>query len=211
MRHQGKITHWQDDKGFGFITPKSGGKEVFVHIRSFTHRKRRPVGNEIVTFDLTSDAKGRARAERVAFLGERPPSSVSFSHSYTAVFVAIGALAFVASACFIGKLPVEALGLYFIASFIAFFAYARDKSAAKRNRWRTPESTLHLLALVGGWPGALIAQRLFRHKSNKQSFQIVFWLTVVLNCGVLGWMLSDEGDDKLRSTLGSTRTNIKWE
>ena len=78
--------------------------------------------------------------------------------------------------------------LYLAASAAAFVAYGADKSAAKSGRWRTPESTLHLLALVGGWPGALIAQRVFRHKSRKASFQIVFLFTVVVNCAALLWL-----------------------
>ena len=67
--------------------------------------------------------------------------------------------------------------------------YAADKSAARRHEWRTPERTLHLLALVGGWPGALVAQTVFRHKSRKTSFRIVFWTTVALNCGALAWWI----------------------
>ena len=66
-------------------------------------------------------------------------------------------------------------------SLLTFIAYAIDKSAAKAQRWRTPETTLHLLALAGGWPGALLAQRWLRHKSAKRKFLAVFWLTVLLN------------------------------
>lgn len=71
--------------------------------------------------------------------------------------------------------------LYFIAGVITFLAYAADKSAARNGSWRTPESTLHLLALAGGWPGALLAQQFLRHKSAKREFRQVFWLTVALN------------------------------
>jgi uncharacterized membrane protein YsdA (DUF1294 family) len=67
------------------------------------------------------------------------------------------------------------------ASLLAFLAYALDKSAARRGAWRTSEGTLHMLAVVGGWPGALLAQQLLRHKSTKAEFRAVFWFTVVLN------------------------------
>ena len=70
MRYQGKITRWQDDQGFGFITPNGGGAQVFVHIKAFSSR-RRPVGNEMVTYELLADQKGRARAGNVAFVDER--------------------------------------------------------------------------------------------------------------------------------------------
>jgi uncharacterized membrane protein YsdA (DUF1294 family) len=82
------------------------------------------------------------------------------------------------------------LVLYLAASAASIVVYAVDKSAARDGRWRARESTLHLLAVIGGWPGALVAQRLFRHKSRKPSFQAAFLLTVVLNCALLVWFWS---------------------
>ena len=64
-------------------------------------------------------------------------------------------------------------------------AYADDKARANRKAWRIPEANLHLAALCGGWPGALAAQHLLRHKNRKHAFQVVFWATVVLNIGAL--------------------------
>ena len=86
-----------------------------------------------------------------------------------------------------GTLPLAIALVYVVASVAAAIAYAVDKSAAQTGAWRTHESTLHVLALIGGWPGALIAQTLFRHKSRKLSFQVAFWATVALNCGALAW------------------------
>lgn len=79
--------------------------------------------------------------------------------------------------------------VYLVMSVVAYATYARDKSAARAGRRRTPEKTLHLMALLGGWPGALLAQRRLRHKSSKTSFLVTFWLTVVLNLGALAWLL----------------------
>lgn len=81
------------------------------------------------------------------------------------------------------------LATYAVLSATTFAVYAWDMSAARGGRWRTPEFTLHLLSLLGGWPGALAAQRTLRHKSRKLSFQIVFWLTVIVNCCALLWLL----------------------
>jgi uncharacterized membrane protein YsdA (DUF1294 family) len=67
-----------------------------------------------------------------------------------------------------------------LASLVAFTFYAWDKRRAVRGEWRTPEKILHLCALLGGWPGAFLAQRLLRHKNAKVPFQIVFWLIVVI-------------------------------
>ena len=70
------------------------------------------------------------------------------------------------------------------ASIVTFAAYALDKHAARRGRSRTRESTLHALSLAGGWPGALVAQQMLRHKSVKPQFRNVFWATVILNVAV---------------------------
>ncbi|MGH8315965.1 MAG: DUF1294 domain-containing protein [Steroidobacterales bacterium] len=67
-------------------------------------------------------------------------------------------------------------------------AYAADKGAAERRRWRTMESTLQTMALIGGWPGAWIAQQDLRHKARKASFQEAFWFVVVINIAVLTWL-----------------------
>ena len=203
MRYQGKISNWKDEKGFGFITPNSGGGQVFVHISSFANRRKRPEGNEIVSYELKTDAKGRAQAESVAFVGERLPSTSSFGKANVVLVLAVGFLVFVAGAVFVHKLPIAVLGLYLIASVIAYIAYSLDKSAARNDRRRIAENTLHLFAVLGGWPGALAAQRLLHHKSRKPSFQIVFWLTVILNCAVLGWLFSSSGAAVLSSILGA--------
>jgi uncharacterized membrane protein YsdA (DUF1294 family) len=78
--------------------------------------------------------------------------------------------------------------LYLVASGITFLVYAIDKAAARHDRWRTRESTLHLLGLIGGWPGAVAAQRLLRHQSAKASLQMAFWATVVVNIVAVGWL-----------------------
>ena len=192
MRHQGRITSWKDEQGYGFITPKGGGSPVFVHIKSFARRHRRPVGNEIVSYEMASDARGRAQAARVAFVDSREPAAPS-GRGNVALILTAAFLAFVAGATLAGDLPPAVPGLYLVASALAFLVYARDKSAARNDRWRTPESTLHRLALAGGWPGALAAQRLLRHKSSKRAFQTGFWTTVALNCGALAWLLSPAG------------------
>jgi uncharacterized membrane protein YsdA (DUF1294 family) len=80
--------------------------------------------------------------------------------------------------------------LYAGASIGCFIVYAIDKSAARQGAWRTPESTLLLLGLACGWPGAVLAQAWLRHKSAKPSFQWLFWLTVVLNLTAFVYLAS---------------------
>lgn len=204
MRYQGRITTWKDDKGFGFITPNGGGEQVFVHISSLSNRQGRPKGNELVTYELTVDGMGRSQAKAVAFIAAHRTANKSQGRGNLAPIFAVCFMLFVLAAVVSGRLPSAVLGLYLATSVLAFVAYALDKSAAKRDQWRTQESTLHLFALLGGWPGALAAQRLLRHKSAKVSFQATFWATVLLNCGALGWLLSPSGAEVLRSVLGAT-------
>ena len=77
--------------------------------------------------------------------------------------------------------------LYAGASASCFALYAIDKSAARAGRERIPESVLLSLGFVGGWPGAIVAQQLFRHKTNKRTFRIRFWLSVIANVAIFIW------------------------
>ncbi len=95
---------------------------------------------------------------------------------------------------FLGYLPKIIVYLYLIMSALTFVIYAWDKSSAKRNKSRTPEATLHYLSLFGGWPGALIAQQLLRHKSIKKPFRMVFWITVIINLTSLIYLISPYGN-----------------
>lgn len=87
--------------------------------------------------------------------------------------------------------PVLLLAPYGLFSVVAFATYGADKSAAERGAWRTPEANLHTIALLGGWPGALVARRVFRHKTTKQPFRSIFWGTVIANCVALTWLMFD--------------------
>jgi uncharacterized membrane protein YsdA (DUF1294 family)/cold shock CspA family protein len=202
-RYQGKITSWKDDQGFGFIAPNGGGPAVFVHIKSLVSRGTRPVGNDVVTYDLAINEKGQSRAENVAFVRHQASRQTVPHSARSSLFSAIGFFCLIAVFVFVGKLPPTVFGVYLGFSVIAFVAYAADKSAARKNQWRTSESTLHVLGLIGGWPGALVAQQLFRHKSKKESFRVAFWLTVAVNCSALAWILTSSGSSALRSVLGS--------
>jgi len=90
---------------------------------------------------------------------------------------------------FADRVPFSLFIFYAGASAAAFLAYGMDKAAARKNGPRTRERTLHAFALAGGWPGALIAQSTLRHKSRKRPFLVLFWITVALNCAMLGAFL----------------------
>jgi uncharacterized membrane protein YsdA (DUF1294 family) len=73
-----------------------------------------------------------------------------------------------------------------VMSLVCFIAYGIDKRQAANGGRRVSEPTLHLMAFLGGWPGALMGQRHFRHKTQKATFRIVFWIVVVLHVGIVG-------------------------
>jgi uncharacterized membrane protein YsdA (DUF1294 family) len=113
---------------------------------------------------------------------------VSVARTLVTAFVA-----FLVVLIIMGQMPVMVLGIYLVCSLITYAMYSADKAAARRGRWRTKESTLHLLSLIGGWPGALVAQYHLRHKSRKAPFRVAFAATVVLNTAALIWFIATSG------------------
>jgi uncharacterized membrane protein YsdA (DUF1294 family) len=96
------------------------------------------------------------------------------------VYLALGAV--------MHHLPTAFPLTYGIISLASVACYAQDKRKAERGEWRTPESVLHVLDLLGGWPGGLLAQRVFRHKTRKLSFQAIFWICVAAHLAAWGWI-----------------------
>lgn len=186
MKIEGTIKTWHDDRGFGFIEPRHGGQEVFVHIKAFASRSGRPEVGQRVTFAVEMTADGKKRAIGVELVkASRPRYRMRNDHPAqwgTATFFAIPAFLVVyVLVDFMWDVPGWVGGLYLAASVVCFAMYAKDKSAAAAERWRVSEDRLLVLGLVGGWPGAIVAQQVLRHKSTKVSFRTRFWATVLAN------------------------------
>jgi uncharacterized membrane protein YsdA (DUF1294 family)/cold shock CspA family protein len=191
MRLVGRLSDWNDDKGYGFVLPRDGGVRAFVHVKAFQVGSRRPVDGDLISYEVFKDAKGRANAVGVRFAGqrvERPPKRVAPQSRPRRVprrMLGVLALLAVAAMAAVGRMPMVVPITYVLLSVASYLVYWWDKDAAGARRWRTAEDTLHLLDLLGGWPGALIAQQQFRHKTVKRSFQTVFWITVALNVAMM--------------------------
>ncbi len=192
MQKKGRISSWNDAKGFGFITPIGGSKQIFVHIKAFSSRKTRPKLDQVVSYTVSSDKHGRTCAENVSMPDNISNMKVKTSNSNSGFLSIILALVFLGVIFFMGttgKIPMKLVPLYLGVSVVAFIIYAVDKAAAINERWRTSEQVLHLLSVFGGWPGALIAQSVLHHKSKKQSFRSMFFVTVVINLAGLVWLI----------------------
>ncbi|MEC7816035.1 MAG: cold shock and DUF1294 domain-containing protein [Pseudomonadota bacterium] len=201
MNQRGLLTAWNDAKGFGFITPDDGGERVFAHISSYAGRGR-PVHNRRVTYSIAKDAQGRLRAGRFQYAGAAKVGNSMAPGFWVAAAVVLSFFSTLAGLYFEGYLPVLIVAAYGGVSLVSFVMYWIDKRSAQRGGQRIAEKTLHLFELCCGWPGALIAQQAFRHKTRKGSYQFVFWLAVLCNLGALGWLLVAPEAMSFRQQLG---------
>ena len=209
VKEKGTIIKWNDDKGYGFILPQDSRKHIFVHIKSFVNRSIRPEINQNVVYIISKNKDGKQSAINVTrgtdnLLGNKTNKknislkSISNNNSNYAVDYKSAHKINIAYILFVliflsllvyfyinGKLPLYIIVFYGAINIITYFSYSFDKSKAITKEYRTSEKSLHLLSLIGGWAGAIIAQQRFRHKNKKISFQIVFWITVIFNISIL--------------------------
>lgn len=200
-RHEGTITTWNADRGFGFVTPADSGPEIFVHIRAFEWGAEAPYLGQKISYVEGRNADGKRRAEHVKPLhstgAERLPWAKD-SASYLAI------VAFIPLSIIVGVLwgpPLWVGVLYIAASLVCFIGYWLDKAAAVAGRWRVPESTLLIPGLMGGWPGAIVGQQVFRHKTKKPGFRAAFWTSVVLNVILFVLFSSPPGRSLIETTF----------
>ncbi|MFO8142680.1 MAG: cold shock and DUF1294 domain-containing protein [Marinobacter sp.] len=200
MDQKGSLTSWNDAKGFGFITPENGSERLFAHISAYQGRGR-PSASRKVVYAQTKDEKGRLRAASFQYAGVARHRAAVATGVWVALLMA-AAVGGVVSALYLqGYVPLLLPVFYGVMSLITFLMYAVDKGAAENGNRRVPEGRLHLFELLCGWPGALVGQQFFRHKTRKTSFQVSFWFSVVLNLAVLGWLLVWPGAEFARQAL----------
>ena len=191
--YQGVIKSWKQDRGFGFIESAAAEKDIFIHIRDIKHSGYEPKIGDNVSYKLMVDKQGKVKAYD-AYIDGQPIIRPAIGKTKVApkkinrpdnrllgiIFLFIALIPFVFSGFIIKEqhniLPFSA---YLLMSLLTFFAYAIDKTKAHKGLWRIQESTLHVFELLGGWPGALLTQKLIRHKNKKTSYQIKFWLIVL--------------------------------
>ena len=172
---QGYIIHFNEEKGYGFIGSDEYEENIFVHITQVQNTDELSQG-QAVEFSIEKTKKGLAAINVIA--GEKQQSPYLF-FGLISLFLALGIFAYASQ-----HLPT--LLSYFIAINISTFTlYGYDKFISSGEKLRVPELNLQALSLLGGSPAALMAQKFFRHKTIKGSFQIVYWLIVILQIGLL--------------------------
>lgn len=201
----GKVSEWNEARGFGFVAPvdnsESAGR-VFFHVRDYDQGPRRPQVGELVKFSAAKrDGRWRATRVRRAVASttrraapvpptHRPGVHAARKPASASALVAL-VLAYSAGVAFAvqhdrlpGLLPFWLLA----ANGLSLLLYYGDKTAAQRGESRIAESTLHLIEVAGGWPAALLAQRLLRHKTSKASYQSAFWAMAGLHITIVAAM-----------------------
>lgn len=167
---KGRVVRFYPARGFGFISSRDHDGDLFFHIRDVTNADTVSAGQS-VTFDHRMTKKGPAAVSVIA--GRRHLSPFFF-------YATIATVSVVVLAVYLGRKGTPLFAYLAAVNLITVLMYGYDKAVAGTDRMRIPEHVLHLLALLGGSPAALLAQRLFRHKTRKRAFQLVFWLTVTL-------------------------------
>lgn len=204
MRVEGTLVKWDDERGFGFIRPADGGKDIFVHITGFPRATGRPDVGEQVSYEIEESDRGPRAAQVMSLRTIKSESNVTPAQAGGCIGPAFLIVLFAGAVIVVGL--STGLGFGWILLWFAFYTvssiatvslYRHDKDAALKRHGRTSEEALLTSSFFGGWPGALIAQQRFRHKTRKTSFQVKFWLLVVLNITVVFTLVSP-----YRATVG---------
>jgi uncharacterized membrane protein YsdA (DUF1294 family)/cold shock CspA family protein len=197
MRDQGRLVEWFDDKGYGFIQPNDTNKErVFLHIKDFARPGPRPIVGCALEYGVLLDGQGRYRAQQVTYLkasqtGLKPKAKATPPQKHSVMQLACMAYFVVLTVLVIaGLLSGLVLLLICLMNAASYWFYAQDKEAAQLGGRRVPEQTLHVLAFLGGWPAAWLAQQKLRHKTQKQPFRKVYFCTIALNLLLILWLIS---------------------
>ena len=169
---KGKVVKYNAQKGYGFIREAGRDKDLFVHISSVRNADTLNPG-QTVTFQLEKTAKGLAAVSVTAGGRQRSPL---FIFAALSIITTAAAALYLSTATQLNALPAYLLAV----NGCTLLLYGYDKLIAGSGRLRVPEKVLQGLALTGGSPAALLAQKLFRHKTIKGSFQLAYWAIVAL-------------------------------
>ena len=183
-RREGRLSGWNDARGYGFLKPLEGGPDAFAHIREFASDDRHIEEGHLYTYEEVRRKSGRVRARDIrpirAAVAATPRWKMLLRRAPGVLVIPAFAGLVIAIALRVPVSPIWWI-VYGLASLACFIGYRLDKRAAQRKEWRVSETILLLLGLVGGWPGAIVAQEIFHHKTQKPAFRKLFWMSVGIN------------------------------
>lgn len=169
----GKILVWNEAKGFGWV--ECDGERLFFHSREFAGVRGKLAVGEELRFVTGTDIKGRPCARLPDGVAAGRVSGKAWLFLLVLLILPAMGLLRAPVAWWWPLLQVLAL------SAATFRLYAYDKQQAMKGAWRVPETSLHLAEIAGGWPGAFLAQRRFRHKCSKGAYLAIFWGIILLH------------------------------
>lgn len=175
MPLSGRIIEWNRDRGFGYV--ESDQRRLFLHIRDFAERHKVPEIGDLISFEVGADRQGRPCAQQAVHYHDG--GRLRAIHGFILVFLFLPGLAVHR---LVGRTGLVYVGGWVLGiSILTYAIYAWDKRQARLKGQREREAWLHFLELLGGWPGAFVAQRRLRHKSSKGEYQFAFVFIIGLH------------------------------
>lgn len=173
--HTAQVVEWNHDRGYGFLANEQGEGRLFLHIQEIVEGITPPQLGDRVRFVPGIDKQGRPQAIQVRNLRRADRlSSGQWSLFFALLLLPLATI-------LTTDFPISGYWLLTytaVASLASYRIYSRDKQMAQSGKWRVSELRLHVVELFGGWPGAFIAQRRFRHKVTKGRYQFIYWVIV---------------------------------
>jgi len=176
---QGVVVYYNREKAYGFIDSNEHEKNIFVHFSKIKNAKELSQGQK-VEFQVKETAKGLSAIHVIAGAKQTSPYAM-FG------IISIIIIAFLFGLLYFYPLSTPIFSYIIAINITTFLLYGYDKMISSTDKLRVPEYNLHALALLGGSPAGLSAQKFFRHKTIKGSFQLVYWFIVFIQMGLLYW------------------------
>ncbi len=178
---EGFVVKFDEKRGFGFIRSKELSQDAFVHIQDIPNQRSLSVGQQ-VRFETRQSDKGIVAVEIVP---GKKRTSPYYLYGITALIVTVAATVLLFSWADFHIIVAYLLSV----NLSTFLFYGYDKMIAGSSMLRVPEWILHSLSIAGGSPTGLVAQKVFRHKTIKGSFQFVYWTIVIIQVVIIGLLI----------------------
>ena len=199
MRDQGRLVEWHEDEDYGFIQPNDRDKDlVFIQLKDFARPGPRPIVGCALDYTVILDEQSRFRAQQVVYLKAAQTKTLKPSHTKpqssqrvdAIQILGISYILILAALVLMGWLSGMMVLLVSLINVLTYWCYAQDNEAQQMGKQGIPEYVLHILAFLGGWPAAWLAQQKLRHKTQKQPFRQIYFCTIGFHLLLLMWLIS---------------------